>query len=101
MAAYVQLAGRNAAVLTRIGQAALSVGDAQTVEAAGRLVDNALLLRRNAAFALIKIYVAIAWPTSGSAAAGVLRGYEQLNGTAMLLGRLQNPRVPVRVTAML
>jgi hypothetical protein len=101
MAAYVQLAGRNAAVLTRIGQAALAAGDAPTVEAAERLVDSALLLRRNAAFALIKIYVALAWPNSGMAAAGVLRGYEQLNGTAMLLGRLQNPRVPVRVTAVL
>jgi hypothetical protein len=99
MAAYVQVAGRNAAVLVRMGQAALSAGDAQTAEAARRLVDSALLLRRNAAFALLKIYVALAWPNSGLVAAPILHGYVQLNGSAMLLGRLQNPAVPVRIAA--
>jgi hypothetical protein len=101
MAAYVQTAGRNAAVLVRMGQSALNAGDAQTAEAARRLMDNALLLRRNAAFALLRIYVALAWPNSGLAAAPVLQGYERLNGSAMLLGRLQNPAVPVRISAML
>lgn len=100
MAAYVQLAGRNAAVLVRMGQAAMT-GDAQTADAARRLVDNALLLRRNAAFALLRIYIALAWPNSGLAAVPVLQGYEQLNGAAMLLGRLQNPAAPVHISAML
>ena len=98
-AAYIQTAGRNAAVLALIGQAALSAGDATTVEAARQLVDNALLLRRNAAFALLKIYVALAWPNSGQTASSVLQGYERLSGCAMLLGRLQNPAVPVRIAA--
>jgi hypothetical protein len=101
MAAYVHTAGRNAAVLVRMGQAALAAGDAPTAEAARRLVDNALLLRRNAAFALLRIYVALAWPNSGLAAEPVLRGYEKLNGSAMLLGRLQNPAIPVRISATL
>jgi len=101
MAAYVRIAGRNAAVLIRIGQSALTASDPQTAEAARRLVDSALLLRRNAAFALLRIYVALAWPNSGLAAAPILRGYEQLNGSAMLLGRLQNPAVPVRISATL
>src|SRR6266567_7717490 len=101
MAAYVQTAARNAAVLVLLGQSALTAADAQTVEAAQRLVDNALLLRRNATFALLRIYVALAWPNSGLAAASVLHGYEQLNGSAMLLGRLQNPAVPVRISATL
>ena len=101
MAAYVQAAGRNADILVRVGQGALSAGDAPTAEAARRLVDNALLLRRNAIFALLRIYVALAWPNSGLAATRVLRGYEQLNGSAMLLGRLQNPAVPVRISATL
>jgi hypothetical protein len=99
MAAYVQTAASNAAVLVRIGQTALAAGDAPTVEAARQLVDNALLLRRNAAFALLRIYVAMAWPNSGFGAAPVLDGYEQLNGSAMLLGRLQNPTVPIRISA--
>ncbi len=101
MAAYVQTAGRNAAILVRMGQDALSAADPQTSEAARQLVDNALLLRRNAAFALLRIYVALAWPNSGLAAAPILHGYERLNGSAMLLGRLQNPAVPVRISATL
>jgi hypothetical protein len=101
MAAYVRTAKRNAAVLVRMGQGALTTGDAQTAEAARRLVDNALLLSRNADFALLRIYVALAWPNSGLAAAPILRGYEQLNGSAMLLGRLQNPAAPVRISASL
>lgn len=101
MAAYVQTAGRNAAVLVLMGQSALTSSDVETAEAARRLVDNALLLRRNAAFALFRIYVALAWPNSGLAAVSVLHSYEQLNGTAMLLGRLQRPAVPVRISATL
>jgi len=99
MANYVQLAGRNAAVLVRIGQEALTTSDAQTAEAAQQLVDQALLLRRNAAVALLRIYVALAWPSLGLAAAPILDGYERLNGSAMLLGRLQNPAAPVRISA--
>lgn len=101
MAAYVQTAGKNAAVLVRIGQAALSAGDAPTAEAARLLIDNALLLRRNAGFALLRIYISLAWPNSGLAATHVLQSYEQLNGSAMLLGRLRDPTTPVRISATL
>jgi len=101
MAAYVQIAGRNAAILTTIGEAALMTGDASTVEAAQRLVANAVLLRQNAALALLRIWIALAWPNSGLAVTSVLHCYEQLNGSAMLLGRLQNPAVPVRISATL
>ena len=103
MAAYIQIAARNATVLVRMGQVALTAntltGNVQTAEAARQLVDNALLLRRNAAFALLRIYLALAWPNSGFAAAPILRGYERLNGAAMLLGRLQNPAAPLRISA--
>jgi hypothetical protein len=99
MAAYVQMAGKNAAVLVRIGQNALAASDDRTAEAAGQLVDHALLLRRNAAIALLRIYVALAWPNSGMVGAPVLVGYERLSGSAMLLGRLQNPAAPVRISA--
>jgi hypothetical protein len=100
-AAYVHTVGRNAAILVRIGQNALTSGDAETVEAARQLVDNALLMRRNTAFVLFRIYVALAWPNSGLAAAPFLHGYEQLSGSAMLLGRLQNPTVAVRISMTL
>jgi hypothetical protein len=101
MAAYVLAAERNAAVLIVIGQGALTASDGETAEAARRLVDNALLLRRNATLARFRIYLALAWPNSGLAAVPILHGYEKLNGSAMLLGRLQNPVAPVRISVTL
>ena len=100
-AAYIRVAGRNAAVLVLIGQNALAAGNAETAEAARRLLDNALLLRRNAAFALFRIQLALLWPNRGLAAAPILHSYEQLSGSAMLLGRLQNPATPVRIAVNL
>src|ERR1041385_4576143 len=100
-AAYIQIAGRNAAVLVRLGQSALTSPDPNTAVAARQLVESALLLRRNCAFALIRIYIALAWPNGGATAKLILHGYEELNGSAMLLGRLQNPAAPVRISATL
>jgi len=100
MAAYVHAAGRNAVVLIRMGQSAAAGNDVQTVQAARELVGNAVLLRRNATFALFRIYVALAWPNAGLAAGPVLHDYERLNGSAMLLGRLQNPASPGRISAI-
>ena len=99
VAAYVRAAGTNAAILVDIGQNALASADPQTAEAARQLVNNALLLRRNATLVLMKIYVLLAWPNSGLLAEPVLHGYEQMSGAAMLLGRLQHPSVPVRPAA--
>jgi hypothetical protein len=97
MAAYVQLAKRNAEVLVRIAQNSTLAADAQTAEAARRLEDNAHLLQRNCTFAIVKIYIALAWPNSSLAAAPALQGYEELNHSAMLLGRLQNPAATMRI----
>lgn len=94
MASYVQTAERNATALMRIGQSALAGKDTQTSQAARELVDNALLLRRNATFALFRIYVGLAWPNAVLVADPILHDYERLNGAAMLLGRLQNPASP-------
>ncbi len=99
-AAYVRAAGRNAVVLVRIGQSALAGYDAQTAQAARELVGNAVLLRRNATFALFRIYVVLAWPNAGLAADPILHDYERLNGSAMLLGRLQNPAATRRISAI-
>jgi hypothetical protein len=99
MAAYVGIAGRNAGVLIQVGEAAIAGGDPRTLEAAQKLVSEALLLRRNTAIAMAKIYFALAWPYSDFAAVRVADRYEQLSSFAMLLGRLQNPAVPVRLSA--
>jgi hypothetical protein len=99
MAAYVQVAASNAAVLVRVGESALASGDPRVLRAAQEVVNDALLLRRNSTVALARIYLALAWPNSGFAAVRVVDRYEQLSGAAMLLGRLQNPTVPVRLSA--
>lgn len=95
---YVQAAAHNAGLLVRMGQSAAGSGDTSTADAARQLVENALLLRRNAAFAFLKIYVAMTWPNSRLTASPLLHDYEQLSGAAMLLGRLQNPARPVRIS---
>lgn len=99
VAAYVRAAGANAALLVHIGQNALASNDPHTAEAARQVVNDALLVRRNATLVLMKIYVVLTWPNSGFFAAPVLHGYEQMSGAAMLLGRLSNPTVPVRPSA--
>jgi len=104
-AAYVWVARRNAIVLNRMGQTALATSSARPTndvrirEAALRLVNDALLLQRNAGFALLRIYADMAWPNRSTATAGILDRYERLSDSAMLLGRLRNPGVAVRVTA--
>jgi hypothetical protein len=99
MAAYVQVVGSNAAVLVRVGEAALASGDARVAAAAQQMVNDAVLLRRNTTMALARIYLALTWPNSGLATVRVVERYERLSGAAMLLGRLQNPAVPVRLSA--
>jgi hypothetical protein len=99
MAAYVQVAGKNATALVRVGEIALANGDPRVAVAARQLVNDALLLRRNATVALARIYLALAWPDSEFAAVRVVDRYERLSGSAMLLGRLQNPAAVVRLSA--
>lgn len=101
MAAYIHIVSNNADVLVRVGEAALASGDVRLAGAAQQLVNDALVLRRNTSVALARIYLALAWPNSSFAAGGMLEHYEQLSGAAMLLGRLQNPGVPVRLSARL
>ena len=99
-AAYVQDAAANANVMARIGEAALANGNPQTLEAAQELVNQALLVRRNTALALVRIYVAMAWPSYGLTAVRVADHYDRLSSSAMLLGRLQNPAIAVRISAV-
>ncbi len=99
MAAYVQVAGTNAAALVHIGESALASSDPQVAAAAQQLVNHALLLRRNTTVALARIYLALIYPSSEFAAVRVIDRYEQLSGSAMLLGRLQNPAAAVRLSS--
>ncbi len=100
MAAYVRIVGQNAKLLVDIGNQALSAGDPQTAEAARQLANNAHTLQVNAFVALCWIRVAWLLPDYGRSPLAILHGYERLNGSAMLLGRLQNPSTPVRIAAI-
>jgi hypothetical protein len=106
-AAYVRVASRNATVLIRMGQIALAASEAgasnaransDVRDAALRLVNDAALLRRNAGFALLRIYADMVWPSHSNAMAGIIDRYQRVSESAMLLGRLRNPGVAVRVT---
>jgi hypothetical protein len=99
MAAYIQVAANNAGVLVHMGEAALASGDPRVTVAARQLVDDALLLRRNSSVAKARIYLALALPNSTFAAVRVIDRYEQVSGSAMLLGRLQNPSAAIRLSA--
>jgi hypothetical protein len=101
MASYIHVVVGNADVLKRAGEAALAGNDPRVSGAAVVLMNEAILIRRNATVALARIYLALAWPNSGLAAVRVVDRYEQLSGAAMLLGRLQNPAVPVRLSAQI
>lgn len=99
MLAYIQTAKQNARILIRIAEAAKVSGDAQTVAAAHQLVENAQVLYINANFASFRILTAWPWPSSNLGTAPIVHGYEQVSGSAMLLGRLQNPAAPLRLSA--
>jgi hypothetical protein len=99
MIAYIDAAAGNATIVMRLGQAALASTDAATAQAAQQAVNDALRLRRNAGYAIARIYMAFAWPDFGLGGEGVIARYERMSGSAMLLGRLQNPAVPVRLSA--
>lgn len=97
LAVYVRAVGQNAVVLIRIGHQALNSDSAEMAEAARRLIDEALLSRRNAGLALLRIYLCLIWPDTGFAASPILESYERLSGSAMLLSRLRNPAATVRM----
>jgi hypothetical protein len=99
MAAYVRTASENATILIDIGNQSLSASDPQTAEAGRQLADNAHTLQVNATYALFRIWAAWLWPHFDRPTITILNSYERLNGSAMLLGRLQNPSAPVRISA--
>jgi hypothetical protein len=97
--AYVRVAGQNAAILIRVSQFALGCADAESLKAARQLLDEALLLRRNAIFALLRIRIALLWPNGPFQGGSILERYRSVDRTAMLLARLQNPAATLRVSA--
>jgi hypothetical protein len=100
-ATYVSCVADNAAVLLRLGEAARQSQDPQVARAGEELVDTALRVRLFALLASVKIHTGILIPTLPLSPARLSDGYERLTGMVGRLGRLQNQRVGVRVSAVL
>lgn len=97
--AYIRVAEQNAAFLVKIGQMALASPEPDKAKAARQLIDEALLLRRNATIAILRIQIAAVWPSGQFQGGAILERYRSVDRSAMLLARLQNPSATVRVSA--
>jgi hypothetical protein len=87
---YIQCAAFNAAVLMRFAEAARRSSDPATVQAAAKLIDNAIRLRTYAFQAVPKLYLAMVFPGRRFSPARVAESYEQMTRQVVLLG-LQYP----------
>ncbi|MGA7380277.1 MAG: hypothetical protein WBX03_05455 [Terriglobales bacterium] len=87
---YIRCAAFNAAVLMRVAEAARHSPDPATVQAAARLIDNAIRLRSYALRAIPKLYLAMVLPGRRFSLARVTDTYEQMTRQVVLLG-LQYP----------
>jgi len=87
---YVSCAATNAAVLLRLGEAARRSPDPATVEAAGKLVDDAIRLRFFAFHALARLYLGMVLPGTRVSSVRIAETYEQMTRRVVMLG-LQYP----------
>jgi hypothetical protein len=87
---YVRGAAHNAAVLMAVAEAARRSPDAATVEAADRLVANAIQLRFYALQAMARLYVGIVVPGAHVSSVRIAERYEQITRQVVMLG-LQHP----------
>ena len=88
---YVSGAAQNAAILLRLADAGRRSPDPATVEAAEKLVDNAIRLRLYAFYAIPKLYLGMILPGSRISPARIAESYEQMTRQVVLLGCLQYP----------
>lgn len=100
-AAYIQNALRNAAILLRLGEAARQSPDPQLAAAGRALMDNAIRLRLYAFFALLKLYLNIAFPGLHLAPLTIVDRYERLTDAMARFTRLQQPSLVTRVSLTL
>jgi hypothetical protein len=100
-AAYIQNALHNAAILLRLGEAARRSPDPQLAVAGRQLVDNAIRLRLYAFFALLKLYLNIAFPGLQLSPLAVADRYERLTEAMAHFTRLQQPGLVSRISLSL
>jgi hypothetical protein len=86
---YISCAAQNAAILTRIGDAARRSPNQSTAEAGAKLVDTAIRLRIYAFQATAKLYWGLVLPGVRISPARIAESYEQMTRLVVLLGVFQ------------
>jgi len=100
-AEYVVSTAHNAAVLLRLGEAAMRSPDPQIAAAGRRLVENAVRLRLYAVLCVAKLRVRIAIPGMPLSVGRLVDSYQRLSGIAAQLALVQQPRYVSRLSAIL
>ncbi|HLK34574.1 MAG TPA: hypothetical protein VKT29_15880 [Terriglobales bacterium] len=99
--AYIHSALSNAAILLRLGEAAQRSQDQHLAVAGRKLVETAIRLRLYAFFALLKLYVNIAFPDLHLSPVAVVDRYERLTEAMAGFTRLQQPGLVSRISLSL
>jgi hypothetical protein len=96
--AYIQGALQNAAILLRLGEATQRSADPQLAAAGRKLVDTAIRMRLYAFFAVLKLYLNLAFPGLRLSPSAVADRYEMLTDAMARFTRLQHPGLVTRIS---
>lgn len=100
-AAYIHSALHNAAILLRLGEVAQRSADPHLAAAGRKLVDTAVRLRLYAFFALLQLYMNIAFPGLRFSPVALADRYEGLTEAMARFIRLQHPGLVTRISLSL
>jgi hypothetical protein len=98
---YVQNATHNAALLLRMGEAAMQNADPRVVQAGRQLIDSALRLRAYALLCAAKLYVRMVFPEARLSYGRLVDNYQHLSALASQLTLMQHPAQAARLSALL
>jgi hypothetical protein len=98
---YVAKTAYNAAVLLRLGEAAMRNPDPKVAAAGRRLVETSVRLRIYALLCAAKLRVRIALPGVPLSVGRLVDSYQRLSGIATQLAVAQRPRYVSRLSAIL
>jgi hypothetical protein len=98
---YVVNTAHNAAVLLRLGEAAMRSSEPQIASAGRRLVETAIRLRFYALLCVATLRVRMALPGMPLSVGRLVDNYQRLSGIATQLALVQQPRYVSRLSAIL
>ncbi len=96
---YVAAVSHNAALLTRLGEAARHHADAVVAQTAEQLANRAVRLRLQCLLVTLNLWAAIALPGASLSSGSFVEHYEQINGLTRNLLRLRAPHGGSQVSA--